>query len=87
MRKRSGAVAAKCYQKKAGHYDERSGANPIEATCSECGAITQIASGRRTGRPDDRCGQGHAKNVLWCPSMHRAISEARARASANKVAR
>jgi len=55
---------------------ERSGANPIEIRCKECGAITQIASAQMTGRPDNGCKQGHAKNVLWCPSMHAAVSEA-----------
>ena len=55
---------------------EPSGANPIEIRCKECGAITQIASAQMTGRPDDGCKQGHAKNVLWCPSMHAAVSEA-----------
>jgi hypothetical protein len=55
---------------------ERSGANPIEIRCKECGAITQIASAQMTGRPDDSCRQGHTRNVLWCPSMHAAVSEA-----------
>jgi hypothetical protein len=55
---------------------ERSGANPIGIRCKECGAITQVASAQMTGRPHEGCKQGHAKNVLWCPSMHAAVSEA-----------
>jgi hypothetical protein len=51
------------------------GANLTQVTCKECGAVTQIASVQIIGRPDDRCKQGHAKNVLWCPSMHAAVSE------------
>jgi hypothetical protein len=54
---------------------ERS-SDPIEVRCKDCGAVTQITSAQMTGRPDDRCQQGHPKNVLWCPSMHAAVSEA-----------
>jgi|HubBroStandDraft_6_1064221.scaffolds.fasta_scaffold1603013_1 hypothetical protein len=54
---------------------ERS-SDPAEVRCKECDAVTQIAAAQMTGRPDDRCKQGHAKNVLWCPSMHATVSEA-----------
>ena len=54
---------------------ERS-SDPVEVRCKECGAISEIASAQMTGRPDDRCKQGHAKNIQWCPCMHAAVSEA-----------
>jgi hypothetical protein len=54
---------------------ERS-SDPTEVRCKECGAIAEVASAQMTGRPDDRCKQGHAKNIQWCPSMHAAVSEA-----------
>jgi hypothetical protein len=44
--------------------------DPIEVRCKDCGAVTQTASAEMTRRPDDRCKQGHAKNVLWCPGLH-----------------
>ena len=54
---------------------ERSG-DPIEVRCKECGALAEVASAQMTGRPDDRCKQGRAKNIQWCPSMHATVSEA-----------
>jgi hypothetical protein len=53
--------------------------DPVEVRCKECGAITEIASAQMTGRPDERCKQGHAQNIQWCPSMHAAVSEAMAK--------
>jgi hypothetical protein len=35
-----------------------------------------VPSAQMTGRPDDRCKQGYAKNIQWCPSMRAAVSEA-----------
>ena len=54
---------------------ERS-SDAVEARCKECGAIAEVASAQMTGRPDDRCKQGYAKNIQWCPSMRAAVSEA-----------
>jgi hypothetical protein len=55
---------------------ERSDVSPIEVGCTDCGADAILVIAHMTGRPDDRRKQDHAKNVLWCPSMHAAVSEA-----------